>query len=388
MSRWFLLLIPMVGALQLARSEARAGDSAVLEDYGKGAPVEVRVPTPVPGRDLPPPSGSQSQRKAVDWLLRQQHSDGGWSSGSHGADGLSSASDVATTSYSVLALIRDANGSARHADPIRRGTMFVVEAVRNAPDGPRLRTPEGTQIQYKLGALADTHFAGLMLGEVVGKTDAETSRAARSALDVVVSKVAMAQQADGSFDNNGWAPVLSTSVAAATLDKAVALGIRVDEDVMNKSDAYQAANAAPSGFDASKGAGVQLYAVATALASNAKTATRGGETAAAAPMKQLAMEAEGRARAAVSGDSSGALVAGFGSVGGEEVLSYMMISDTLAQKGGTEWTSWNGRIGTLLSNAQNADGSWAGHHCITSRAFATAGAVMTLAAGDYARLTR
>jgi hypothetical protein len=77
-------------------------------------------------------------------------------------------------------------------------------------------------------------------------------------------------------------------------------------------------------------------------------------------------------------------MAGYGSIGGEEMLSYMMISDTLAAMGGDEWTAWEGKVGGFLVGTQNADGSWAGHHCITSPVFVTAGAVMTLAAGDFA----
>ena len=45
---------------------------------------------------------------------------------------------------------------------IRNGTIYVVKAVETAPKGPRLNTPEGTQIQYKLGQLVDTHmFCGV-----------------------------------------------------------------------------------------------------------------------------------------------------------------------------------------------------------------------------------
>jgi len=78
---------------------------------------------------------------------------------------------------------------------------------------------------------------------------------------------------------------------------------------------------------------------------------------------------------------TGALIRGFGSVGGEEMLSYMMISDTLAEDGGDDWNAWQERIGRHLSASQNADGSWSGHHCITSTPFVTAAAVMTLGAG-------
>jgi hypothetical protein len=64
------------------------------------------------------------------------------------------------------------------------------------------------------------------------------------------------------------------------------------------------------------------------------------------------------------------------------MLSYMMISDSMVEAGGDPWKEWEQRIGNNLLATQNADGSWSGHHCITSTTFVTAAAVMTLASGD------
>jgi hypothetical protein len=93
------------------------------------------------------------------------------------------------------------------------------------------------------------------------------------------------------------------------------------------------------------------------------------------------MEAiQAAAASKVAGDQ-GTLMAGFGSIGGEEMLSYMMISDALSAGGGEDWVAWQAKIGPYLGGIQNADGSWSGHHCITSAPFTTAAAVMTLGAG-------
>jgi hypothetical protein len=102
-------------------------------------------------------------------------------------------------------------------------------------------------------------------------------------------------------------------------------------------------------------------------------------------VKAKAEAAEQRGMGAVRSDPAG-IISGFGSIGGEEMLSYMMISDTLAEKGGKEFADWQTKIGQTLASAQNADGSWVGHHCITSQAFATAGGVMVLTAGDHAAI--
>lgn len=100
--------------------------------------------------------------------------------------------------------------------------------------------------------------------------------------------------------------------------------------------------------------------------------------------KVAAEQASAASMGRVSRDAD-ALMAGFGSVGGEEMLGYMMISDTLVEEDGAHFARWDGKVGAYLSGIQNADGSWVGHHCITSRTFTTAAAVMTLGAGDWAK---
>jgi hypothetical protein len=73
-------------------------------------------------------------------------------------------------------------------------------------------------------------------------------------------------------------------------------------------------------------------------------------------------------------------VAGFGSNGGEEFLSYMNISESLVVKGGHDWTRWDDAMTSNLNRIQNSDGSWTGHHCITGRTFCTAAALLVLMA--------
>lgn len=73
-------------------------------------------------------------------------------------------------------------------------------------------------------------------------------------------------------------------------------------------------------------------------------------------------------------------VAGFGSNGGEEFLSFLNISETLILKGGKDWEDWDARMTKGLEKAQDPNGSWQGHHCITGRTFCTAGALLVLMA--------
>lgn len=73
-------------------------------------------------------------------------------------------------------------------------------------------------------------------------------------------------------------------------------------------------------------------------------------------------------------------VAGFGNNGGEEFLSFMNISETLLLKGGKDWEEWDAKMVKGLEKAQDKDGSWQGHHCITGKTFCTAGALLVLMA--------
>ena len=72
------------------------------------------------------------------------------------------------------------------------------------------------------------------------------------------------------------------------------------------------------------------------------------------------------------------LLAGFGNNGGEEFLSYLMTSESLVIAGGREWNSWNNKMKERLGTIQNQDGSWSGHHCITSPVFCTAAVLQVL----------
>lgn len=73
-------------------------------------------------------------------------------------------------------------------------------------------------------------------------------------------------------------------------------------------------------------------------------------------------------------------VAGFGSNGGEEFLSFLNISEALLVKGGKDWEAWDEKMQKGLEKAQDKDGSWSGHHCITGKTFCTAGALLVLMA--------
>jgi hypothetical protein len=72
------------------------------------------------------------------------------------------------------------------------------------------------------------------------------------------------------------------------------------------------------------------------------------------------------------------VLAGFGNNGGEEFMSFLMTGESLLMQGGNEWKKWYDVTTGKLINIQNNDGSWNGHHCITSPVFCTATCLLIL----------
>lgn len=81
-----------------------------------------------------------------------------------------------------------------------------------------------------------------------------------------------------------------------------------------------------------------------------------------------------------------ALLTGFGNNGGEEFLSYMLAAESTVILGEKDWNNWYDKMAGRLSKVQNSDGSWSGHHCITSPVFCTAAVVQTMTADHDAEM--
>ena len=349
--------------------------SQVLEVQTKVAPGSAGIHPDWQGVPWEPSVG-----KGLAWLVSVQGQDGGW-----GQDGgeqrdvrqgvalESSGNDVANTSLAALALLRAGitPTSGPYADNLNRALEFVLREVEASPrEGLAVTARQGTQIQRKLGPNIDTFLSAFLLSEVDGRMpDAASQARVRAALEKVVAKIEKNQAADGSWNaGGGWAPVIGTSIASRSLYNAQTKGVDVDDSTLKKVDDYTKSNYdAKSGSFSSggAGAGVELYQASQALEQSTRTEE---SRKAAAPMNAAAT-----AKLAESN-----FVAGFGSMGGEEFVSYLQISDSLVRTGGDPYKQWNGKIKDHLVKLQNADGTWAGHHCITGRVACTAAAVMTL----------
>ena len=71
-------------------------------------------------------------------------------------------------------------------------------------------------------------------------------------------------------------------------------------------------------------------------------------------------------------------LSGIGNNGGEEFLSFLQTGESIVIAGGNDWKKWYDDTAGRILKIQNSDGSWSGHHCITSPVFCTATCLLIL----------
>jgi hypothetical protein len=403
---------------------------------------------------------SPQVKKGLAWLAEHQDRSGGWGQGEESANMRGSSPDelrdkpnIADTCIAALALIRSGNTPTKgpYRDAVARAVRFVEQSVESSDSTSiAVTTVQGTRVQQKLGPNIDTFLASLLLAEVKGRMgDEGEDRRVSASLDKVVDKINRHQKEDGSFDGQGWAPILAQCLCGKGINRARQAGANVPAQVLARSEngakmsamAMSAPAAAVGGSGLGGGAvgagaggvgtfkagptmaraarpasasstrsvgiltdgaaGVELYArsanigqlqeaVNTAkfeaprLREEAKNAsTAEARDKARKRLDEIAdtEKAHEKAQAEVIDRlNDPQFIAGFGSNGGEEFLSYMNIAETLVVKGGEEWKTWDAKTTANLNRIQNDDGSWTGHHCITGRTFCTSSALLVLLA--------
>jgi hypothetical protein len=365
---------------------------------------------------------------------------GGWRTGGQGGGRVegkevADPSDVGNTCMALMALIRAGNTptEGEYREHVKKGLKFVCAQIEKAKgDDLYVTDIRNTQLQSKIGPFVDTFAATLVLSELKGKAG-DQEKALAAALDKTVAKIAKHQQEDGTFAGNaGWAPVLSQGVANKALTRARLNGVQVSDKVIARAarqtqaaaservlatGAGTPAAAAPpaargladgdgsfrdrAGVAGGPGdAGVPLYAAGQAAgnfqdvlntvkvdAEKARqvvadpNASKDDKAAAEKVIKEAEQLERGanRAREAIVNQARDArFVAGFGSNGGEEFLSFMNIGEMLVVRADKAWEEWDGKMQEMLPKAQDKDGSWSGHHCITGKTFCTATALLVL----------
>jgi hypothetical protein len=368
---------------------------------------------------------------------------GGWRTGAQGGGRVEGPkvedpSDIGNTCFALLALLRAGNTATEGAykENVKKGLAFVIARVEKADkDSLYVTDVKGTQLQGKIGPYVDTFLVNLVLAEFRGRSGDQEKKVV-AALEKTMTKIVRHQTADGGFaGNGGWASTLSVGIANKSIARAKERGAAVDETVLkrvlaqstgaadNKAPAAVAAPAmaAPGGVGGGSGgfagrapaampvlagragdAGYSLYSKSQG-AGNTQDVLNGLRIDGARAKEVLAdpkasKDVKARAEKTVAelkeaetvNDRVQAdlaknvknenFVAGFGSNGGEEFLSFMNISEALLLKGGKDWEEWDAKMVKGMEKAQDKDGSWQGHHCITGKTFCTAGALLVLLA--------
>ena len=371
-----------------------------------------------------PKALSENIAKGLEWLVRMQRPDGSWGQGEEsaqmgkGMEKLAQTPNVADTCMATLALLRSGSTpkAGDHAAQIRKALEFICGEVEKSDEKSLFITDlKGTRTQAKLGAYIDTFMTSMLLAQVRDRMPDEASqKRVAAAFHKVMDKIEKNQRADGTWDGNGWAPVLQQSMAVKAINQAAQSGGQVDEQVRKRSEEFAQGQferpkspsepaklkSADAGAPAAAGgAGVDLYRYAGNLGAMQDQENTNGareeelrrelaKTDSADKKKELQATLdryeENRKQlkdvkaALVQRLEDDRFIQGFGSNGGEEFLSYMNIGEALVVNGGAEWEKWDKKITENLNRIQNQDGSWTGHHCITGRTFCTSAAMLVL----------
>ena len=357
----------------------------------------------------PKPLG-ENVKHGLTWLVEHQLESGAWGQGEEsaamsGGAKLKDTPSVAETCMAALALIRSGStpGEGPHAKNVLAAVSFVCSEIEESDkDSLYITKIRGTRVQGKLGPYIDTFMASMLLAEVQEQMpDRQGLKRVSDALDKVLHKMHKNQRENGTWDNRGWAPTLAQSMATKGLNRAAQAGKKVDEKVRARAEQYSRKqfDKKSGGFSAEGSAGVSLYSAAASLGAMSDSVNT-NEQQEEEIRKQIgnpkpkpeAKEAyeklerfkaakkdlEDARKAVVAKLQDKRFIAGFGSNGGEEFLSYMNIGESLVVTGGEDWKKWDKSITENMNRIQNKDGSWSGHHCITGRTFCTAAALLVL----------
>lgn len=362
-------------------------------------------------------------QKGESWLIQAQNKDGGWGAGSHSNQGEMNphavSSDPATTAMSAMALYRLGYSieSGIHKENLKRALEFLLVQVESSKNKPRITDLQGTQIQVKLGQNIDAALTLQFFNQIVEtiKED-KLKKRVENAIQICVDKVEKSFDSSGKVSGAGWAGVLQSSFATSGLEKAAKLkNIKVDTNKIEASRKYQKEN-----FDTDSnraktddGAGVVLYAVSSSVRNSAEEAheaeqifekaKKEGKISQTAEMNQENMERIGIAKdkarkyttatkvykAAKVQALNDNVMNGFGNNGGEEFLSFLQTGESLVVKKDSDWKKWYDNVSGKMIKIQNANGSWNGHHCITSPVFCTATSLLILSVeNDFDKLQK
>jgi len=346
------------------------------------------------------------------WLANAQLENGGYGAGSHNRQGEMNPhavkADPATTSMAAMAILRSGSTlkKGEYKEQLNKAVEFLLSQVESvSKDDAFITSEKGTQIQSKLGnnidAVLTAQFFSNLLKE---QLDRDIKKRIQVCLDICVDKIEQATDKDGKMKGAGWAGVLQSGLATSALESAESVGATLDEVVVTSQRKYLKSNydEDSKSVKTTDGAGIILYSVSNSARGSAKDARKAKELIAKAK-KEGKLEKDDKVTVenlqdigvseseAIAYTSSynvynaskvqaqqNDVMSGFGNNGGEEFLSFLQTGESMVVNDDDDWKNWYDNISGRLMKIQNDDGSWNGHHCITSPVFCTATSLLIL----------
>ncbi|WP_420601610.1 hypothetical protein [Flagellimonas sp.] len=351
-------------------------------------------------------------RDGLEWLSNGQLHNGGYGAGSHSTQHIKDPhavkADPATTAMVGMAFLRSGTTlkKGEHAKNLEKVLDYLLETIESAESGdPYITQVRNTQIQSKLGQNIDAVLAAQFLSNVLDRNlDGMDKKRVVRCLDICVARIQDGTDEDGKQKGAGWAGVLQSGMANNALESAQVAGVAVDKEILERSKNYQKANynEKDGSVKTDDGAGIILYSVSGSARASAKEARKvktdinkakaEGRIAADAVVSSEILEeigyASGEAQrygtaykvyeSAKEMAQRDEVLDGFGNNGGEEFLSYLQTGESLLVNKDEGWKNWYDNMSGRILKIQNQDGSWSGHHCITSPVFCTATSLLLL----------
>jgi len=372
-----------------------------------------------------PEKVESSLDKALAFIMKAQQNNGGWGAGLSSKQNIldphAVKTDPATTAMVLMSLLRTGNTLQKgaYSTQVSTGLEYLLKSVESSdPNSSTITKETGTQIQAKLGYNIDVVLTAQLLSNMVEyvEHDPALKKRVTDNPQVCVNKIQKTQSGNGSFSGGSWAGVLQSSFASSALESAYEQGIKVDTVVLKKSQQYQTSNydVKTGMVDASDGASIVLYSVSSTVRNTsvnakkvkkdlekaekegkisskdtvvtAETLQKIGYTSTEAQQYSTSYNVYNSAKKTAQQDN---VMKGFGNNGGEEYLSFLQTGESMIINKDSDWKKWYDNISGQILSYQNNDGSWNGHHCITSPVFCTATAMLILSVNnDVERLAK
>ena len=218
---------------------------------------------------------SENVNKGLAFLVSQQHPNGGWSQGEesaqmgHSGDQVKDIPNVADTCMATLALLRAGNTPKEgiYADNVLKAIDFICKQVEKADkDSLYVTDVRGTRDSRQARTLRG-HVYRLPTVRRAERPDAgrEERKASRRGPRQDDCQDPEEPAPDGTWANEGWAPILSQSIASKGLNRAAQNGFQVPQEVLARAEQYAKNNSAPSSTAVARagggaGAGQELAA--------------------------------------------------------------------------------------------------------------------------------